>query len=164
MDRLLGSAWRFVAEVLPPGELPMLAAHALVEGRDSPALRELAGLSRRGDEAEIRELYVLALGELGIALPDEDTAGRCLLVSLAFGLVHGELSPGDVGHGLSMTVAARTREETRFLAVAADFSEWLGSEELPGWETELRSAAQALVAATDLGSSIGACRGRLPAD
>ncbi|MGC0211517.1 hypothetical protein [Streptomyces levis] len=164
MDRLLGSAWRFVAEVLPPGELPLLAAHALVDGRDSPALRELAGLSRRGDEAEIRELYVLALGELGIALPDEDTAGRCLLVSLAFGLVHGELSPGDVGQGLSMTVAARTREETRFLAVAADFSEWLGPEELPGWETELRSAAQSLVAATDLGFSIGACRRRLPAD
>ena len=44
MDRLQYSAWQYVAEVLPPEELPMLAAHALVDERDSPALRELAGL------------------------------------------------------------------------------------------------------------------------
>ncbi|CAL9441245.1 hypothetical protein SUDANB146_04267 [Streptomyces sp. enrichment culture] len=91
----------------------MLAAHALVDGRDSPALRELAGLQRRSDPVEVRELYVLALRELGIPLPDEETAGRCLLARLAFGLAEGELSPKDVGNGLSMTVAARTREETR---------------------------------------------------
>lgn len=155
MDRLQYSAWQYVAEVLPPEELPMLAAHALVDGCDSPALRELAGLPRRSGEAEVRELYVLALRELGIPLPDEDTAGRCLLVSLAFGLASGELSPKDVGNGLSMTVAARTREETRFLSVAADYSEWLGPDELPGWEKELRTAAHSLAAATDLGPSIG---------
>lgn len=74
------------AELLPPVELPMLAAHALVDGRDSSALRELAGLPRRSDETEIRELYVQALHELGIPLPDEETAGRWLLASLAFGL------------------------------------------------------------------------------
>ncbi|WP_437077872.1 hypothetical protein [Streptomyces sp. enrichment culture] len=113
MDRLQYSAWRYVAEVVPPEELPMLAAHALVDGRDSPALRELAGLQRRSDPVEVRELYVLALRELGIPLPDEETAGRCLLARLAFGLAEGELSPKDVGNGLSMTVAARTREETR---------------------------------------------------
>ncbi|WP_158973258.1 hypothetical protein [Streptomyces griseus] len=133
----------------------MLAAHALVDGRDSPALCELAALPRRSDEAEVRELYVLALRELGIPLPDEDTAGRCLLVSLAFGLANGELSPEEVSNGLSMTVAARTREETRFLSVAAGYSEWLGPDELPGWETELRTAAQSLAATTDLGPSIG---------
>jgi hypothetical protein len=75
-----------VAGILPPEELPMLAAHALVDGRDSPALRELAGLPRRSDEAEIRELYVQALHELDIPLPGEETAGRWLLVNLAFGL------------------------------------------------------------------------------
>ncbi|MCL8013438.1 hypothetical protein [Streptomyces sp. AS02] len=154
MDRLQYSAWQYVAEVLSPEELPMLAAHALVDGRDSPALRELAGLPRRSDEAEVRELYVLALRELGMPLPDEDTAGRCLLVSLALRLASGELSPKDVGDGLSMTVAARTREETRFLSVAADYSEWLGPDELPGWETELRTAARSLAAATDLGPGI----------
>ncbi|GGX27924.1 hypothetical protein [Streptomyces lomondensis] len=116
MDRLQRSAWRYVAEVLPPEELPMLAAHALVDGRDSPALRELAGLPRRSDETEIRELYVQALDELGVPLPDEETAGRWLLVSLAVGLANAELSPKDVADRLSMTVAARTPEETRFLS------------------------------------------------
>ncbi|MDK1348962.1 hypothetical protein QNO09_38085 [Streptomyces sp. 378] len=160
MDRLQFSAWQYVAEILPAEELPMLAAHALVDGRDSPALRELAGLPRRSDPAEARELYVLALCELGMPLPDEETAGRCLLVRLAFGLAHGELSPQDVGNGLSMTVTARTREETRFLSVAADYSEWLGPDELPGWEKELRTAAHSLAAATDLGPSIGVPCGR----
>ncbi|MFH9177987.1 hypothetical protein [Streptomyces albogriseolus] len=97
MDRLQFSAWQYVAEILPAEELPMLAAHALVDGRDSPALRELAGLPRRSNPAEVRELYILALRELGIPLPDEETAGRCLLVTLAFGLAHDELSPKDVG-------------------------------------------------------------------
>ncbi|MFF5596642.1 hypothetical protein ACFY7K_33460 [Streptomyces althioticus] len=155
MDRLQFSTWQYVAEILPAEELPMLAAHALVDGRDSPALRELAGLPRRSNPAEVRDLYVLALRELGIPLPDEETAGRCLLVTLAFGLVHDELSPKDVGNGLSMTVTARTWEETRFLSVAADYSEWLEPDELAGWEKELRTAAHSLVAVTDLGPSIG---------
>lgn len=98
MDRLQHSAWQYVAEVLPPPELPMLAAYALADGRDSPALRELAGLTRRCDEAEIGELYALALEESGVALPDEETAGRLALVSLAIGLSDGALSPMDVMH------------------------------------------------------------------
>ena len=118
---------------------------------------------RRSDSAEVRRLYILALRELGITLPDEETAGRCLLVGLAFGLANGELSPEDVGNGLSMTVAARTREETRLLSVAADYSEWLGADELPRWEKELRAAAHSLAAVTDLGPSIGV-PGRGPTD
>ncbi|MBK3635567.1 hypothetical protein JHN52_22100 [Streptomyces sp. MBT97] len=89
-DRLQQSTWRYVAEVLPPEELPMLAAHALVDGQDSPALRELAGLPRGSDPDEIRERYVQALHELGIPLPDEETAGRRLLVDLATALTKGE--------------------------------------------------------------------------
>jgi hypothetical protein len=159
MDRLQHSAWQYVAKVLPPEELPMLAAHALVDGRDSPSLRELAGLPRRSDECEIRELYVQALHELGIPLPDEETAGRYLLVSLAFGLVKGELSPKDAADRLSMTVAARTREETRFLSVAADYSEWISPDELSGWENDLKTAAHSLTTSTDLGPA-SVCRGR----
>ncbi|MET7984693.1 hypothetical protein [Streptomyces sp. NPDC005281] len=129
----------------------MLAAHVLVDGLDSPALRELAGLPRRSDETEIRELYVQTLHELGIPLPDEETAGRCLLVSLAFGLAKGELSAKDVADRISMTVAARTQEEIRFLSLTADYSEWIGPDELPRWENDLKTAAHSLTAATDLG-------------
>jgi hypothetical protein len=86
--------------------------------------------------------------------PDEETAGRCLLVSLAFGLAKGELSPKNVADRLSMTVAARTREETRFLSAAADYSEWIGPDELLRWENDLTTAAHALAAATDLGPDV----------
>ncbi|MCQ9182559.1 hypothetical protein KMT30_26630 [Streptomyces sp. IBSBF 2953] len=154
MDRLQHSAWRYVAEILLPEELPMLAAHALVDGRDSPALRSLAGLPRRSDETGIRELYVQTLHELGVPLPDEGTAGRQLLVSLAVGLANAELSPKDVVDRLSMTVAARTPEETQFLSIAAGYSEWMDADELPGWENGLRAAAHSLTAS---GESTTAC-------
>lgn len=133
----------------------MLAAHALVDGRDSPALRELAGLPRRSDETEIRELYVQALHELGVPLPDEETAGRWLLVSLAVGLAKAELNPEDVVDRLSMMVTARTPEETQFLSIAADYSEWMGADEFSEWENGLRNAAHSLTASTDLGSITG---------
>ncbi|KQX16804.1 hypothetical protein ASC82_00670 [Streptomyces sp. Root431] len=61
----------------------MLAAYALVNGHDSPALSELAGRPRQSDATEVRELYVQALSELDVPLPDEETAGRRLLVSLS---------------------------------------------------------------------------------
>ncbi|MEQ8147377.1 hypothetical protein [Streptomyces sp. OP7] len=164
MDRLQHSAWRYVAETLAPEELPMLAAQTLVDGRDSPALRELAGLTRRSDEAEIGELYVLALCELGVRLPDEETAGRWLLVSLAVALAKAELSPKEVVDRLSMTVAARTPEETQFLSIAADYSEWMGADELPDWEDSLRTAAHALTASSDLASGVGVPRTAAPTD
>lgn len=154
VDRLQGSAWQYVAEVLRPEDLPMIAAHALVDGHDSPALRELAGLPRRSDATEVRELYVQALSELDVPLPDEETAGRRLLVSLALSLVHGLLSPKEVGDGLSMTVTARTQEETQFLSVAAEYSEWMEPDDLPAWERELQSVAHLLAAFTDLSSGI----------
>ncbi|MFJ8605149.1 hypothetical protein ACIREM_41885 [Streptomyces shenzhenensis] len=76
-------------------------------------------------------------------------------MSLAFGLAEGELSPQDVADGLSMTVAACTGEETQFLSVAVDYSEWMGPREFPGRERDLRAAAVSLAASTDLGPSIG---------
>jgi hypothetical protein len=154
MDRLQDSAWQYVAEVLHSEDLPMLAAHALVDGHDSPALRELAGLPRRSDADEVRELYVQALRELDVHLPDQETAGRHLLVSLAFGLVQGGLSPKEVADRLSMTVAAHTQEETRFLSLAAEYSEWIGPDDLPAWEHDLQDAAQLSAASTDLGPGI----------
>lgn len=50
--------------VVADAELPMLAAQWLVEGFDSPLLRELAGLSRR-QSSEAREMFEAVLAELG---------------------------------------------------------------------------------------------------
>jgi hypothetical protein len=160
MDRLQKSAWRYVAKVLHAEDLPMAAAHALVDGHDSPALREPAGLPRRSGAAEVHELYGQALDELDVNLPDEETAGRRLLVSLAFGPAQGEPSPTDVAHRLSMTVAAHAQEETHFLSIAAYYSEWIGPDALREWEHDLQTAAHALAASTDLG--LVAVRGDQP--
>ncbi|MFF7214555.1 hypothetical protein ACFZAU_29120 [Streptomyces sp. NPDC008238] len=145
-ERLLDSAWQYVGGILHLEDLPMLAAHALADGDDSTALRELAGLSRRDDPAGIRELYHRALHELDIALPDDETAGRRVLLDRAQGLLQGDLTAVEAANGL-FGAAALTPEETHFLDTAAVYSEWLLPALLPGWERELRAAALALVAA-----------------
>lgn len=53
--------------------LPHLAAEALAEGFDSPALRELAGLGIR-DDVEARHLLPVVLQELGWPVTDIETA------------------------------------------------------------------------------------------
>ncbi|MDX2702830.1 hypothetical protein PV350_08180 [Streptomyces sp. PA03-6a] len=143
-ERLRDSAWQYVAGIVPVEDLPMLAAHALVDGDDSPALRELAGLSRREDADVIRELYGRALSELDIPVPDEETAGRRVLLDRARALVRGELTAVEVACGL-YAATANTPEETHFLDTAAMYSEWLLPALLPGWERELRAAALSLV-------------------
>jgi hypothetical protein len=50
--------------VIPDADLPMLAAQWLVEGYDSPLLREMAGLSRR-QSTEARQMFEAVLAELG---------------------------------------------------------------------------------------------------
>ncbi|MEU5786139.1 hypothetical protein ABZ754_00230 [Micromonospora purpureochromogenes] len=49
---------RFIAGEIGSERLPLLAAEALAEGSDSPALRELAGLSR-ADVREARDLFMV---------------------------------------------------------------------------------------------------------
>jgi hypothetical protein len=65
---------------------PMLAAHWLAEGLGGDAVLELASL--RGNEAEVNELWTLALAELGVALPV--TLGRQGAVWAAQRVLDGE--------------------------------------------------------------------------
>lgn len=76
--------------------------------------------------------------------------GECVVRA---GTDRAHASP-KVGDGLSMTVTARTEEETQFLSVAAEYSEWIEPDDLPAWERELQAAAQSLVASTDLGPGL----------
>jgi len=52
------------------------ATQALVDGLDSPALRELAGEVRSARSGPIRRLLLDALEQLGIPLPDPTSAGQ----------------------------------------------------------------------------------------
>jgi hypothetical protein len=72
-DPLAVATWRVAAGSLPSEDLPEIATEALVRGRDSPALRVLAGQSR-DDVRDSAELFRVALDQLGIDLPDADSA------------------------------------------------------------------------------------------
>ncbi|MEE1805297.1 hypothetical protein [Streptomyces sp. BE133] len=87
---------------------------------------------------------------LGTAIPDEETAERCLLHYLAGQLAAGAMTPGEVAarvwQGLT---AAQTGPERAFLqAVGDEYHVDFISGEQPdafhAWETALRSAAERL--------------------
>jgi hypothetical protein len=91
-DPLEVAAWRVAAGSLISEDLPEIATDALVRGLDSPALRVLAGQSR-DDVRDSADLFRVALGELGIDLPDPDSAQWLLARRTAAGIVAGRISP-----------------------------------------------------------------------
>lgn len=71
MDQPATIAWKYEANLIREEDLPMLAAHLLAAGQDSPSLRDLAGRSRREPPAEIRQLFGHIMEELAIRIPVE---------------------------------------------------------------------------------------------
>jgi hypothetical protein len=71
------------------------AEQALVAGRDSPALRALAGLAGR-PRSDARPLFDRAIRELGLPLPaTEEALRRAYLVVLAGDISSGARRPSD---------------------------------------------------------------------
>ncbi len=91
-DPLEVAAWRMAAGNLASEDLPEIATEALVRGLDSPALRVLAGQSR-DDVRDSADLFGLALDELGIDLPDADSALWHLARRAAGDMVAGQIRP-----------------------------------------------------------------------
>jgi hypothetical protein len=96
-DLLEVPAWRYATGELATEDLPDIAADALTRGIDSPALRILAGQAR-ADVRESADLFLAALDELGIDLPDPDSAHWQLARRTAAGIVAGQVRPA---HGAS---------------------------------------------------------------
>ncbi|MQM28164.1 hypothetical protein [Glycomyces albidus] len=67
MQRLMRVFEDFVYGFDSGVDVPMEAAHALVRGLDSPALRDLAGLDRE-ERLEIRDLVTATAAQLGFAI------------------------------------------------------------------------------------------------
>lgn len=88
------AAWRLAAGNLASEDLPDIATAALVRGLDSPALRVLAGQSRN-DVRDSMDLFRTALAELGMDLPDADSAHWCLARRTAAAIVAGLIEPGQ---------------------------------------------------------------------
>ncbi|MEV6976267.1 hypothetical protein [Kitasatospora sp. NPDC093806] len=155
MDQVFAVAWQYVVGRVPPEDLPMEAAQLLAIGLDSPALRDVAGRTRREDTAEIEGLFRQAVGELGTAIPDEESAERCLLHYLAGQLVAGTKTPGEVAAMVwqkDLTVARTGPERAFLLAVGdeyhVDFIADARPDAFQAWEIALRSAAEQLCQTT----------------
>lgn len=63
-------AARWVASDLRPEQTPGIAADLLEAGFDAPSLRRLAGEMQVGCRADVEELVVKMLNELGVEVPD----------------------------------------------------------------------------------------------
>ncbi len=70
------AACRCRAGEVRPEDLPAVAAGALAAGLVTPALCELADLSRTADARDVREAFGQAPAEVGIRLPDRGLARR----------------------------------------------------------------------------------------
>ncbi|MFD8636249.1 hypothetical protein [Streptomyces sp. NPDC059533] len=151
------AAWLYQADQVRPEDLPMTAAHALAVGVDSPALCELAGLSRRADPRDVRDAFEQALAELGIALPDRGLAQRYALRRLATRFGAGEATLAELASDEWLEIEAETAEERAFVALlppcACCIEYTLGLDEAT-WEARMQLATRALASHPTVGPDI----------
>ena len=81
-----------------PAQLTSAAAHALVAGLDTPALRELAGLSAASSWSDVQSVAVAAFRELRLRFPEwrSDEGKRDALRTLARRYQQRELSAREL--------------------------------------------------------------------
>jgi hypothetical protein len=151
---LVEAAWLYQADQICLDDLPMTAAQALAMGMDTPALCELAGLSRHADPRDIRDTFEQAAEELGIILPDHHLARRYALCRLATRFIAREVDLADLASDEWSEVKVETAEEQAFVALlppcACCIEYTLGLDEA-AWETQLQIAARALVSHLTVG-------------
>ncbi|MFF2214054.1 hypothetical protein [Streptomyces antibioticus] len=148
MDQPATLAWKYAASLIRVEDLPMVAAHLLAAGHDSPSLRDLAGRTRHEHPADIRELFGHTMEELGIQIPDYETAERCLLHHMATQLSAGALSPKEAAARVWQGIEAVTDPERTFVAaVGLEYQlDFMSPEEIRAWENAVRRAAKTLSA------------------
>lgn len=148
MDELRDLAWEYAASRKFPEDLPMAAALALARGIDSPALRELAGLGRRSDTAELHSLFEHALDELDVAMPSPEQAARRGLRRLARDLVTGRRTPRDVARICYFADAWMNQDENNFVNHCCYFDDMIDhipADRVPEAEAALMEAAHAVI-------------------
>jgi hypothetical protein len=147
MDQTAAIAWKYAASLICEEDLPMVAANLLAAGHDSPSLRDLAGRSRREHPAEIRRLFGHTMEELGIQIPDYETAQRCFLHHLATELSAGAVSPKEAAARVwQQEIETLTDPEREFVAaVGLEYHlDFMSPEEVRAWENAVRLAAKTL--------------------
>ncbi|MGX1549283.1 hypothetical protein [Streptomyces adustus] len=151
---LVETAWLYQADQVRPEDLPMAPAQALATGMDTPALCELAGLSRHADPRDIRDAFEQALEELGILLPNHHLARRYALRRLATRFTAREVDLAELASDEWSEMEVETAEEQAFVALlppcACCIEYTLGLDEA-AWEAQLWIAACALVSHPTVG-------------
>jgi hypothetical protein len=71
-------AARWAAGDIRPEQTPGIAADMLESGLDTPSMRRLAGEMRVGCRADVEELVVKMLNELGVKVPDSEVEAKML--------------------------------------------------------------------------------------
>jgi hypothetical protein len=150
MDQPATVAWKYAANLICVEDLPMVAAHLLAAGHDSPSLRDLAGRSRHEHPAETHQLFGHAMEELGFQIPDHETAERCLLHHMAAQLSADAMSPAEAAARVWQGIEALTDPEQKFVAaVGLEYHlDFMSPEKLRGWENAVRLTAKTLAATT----------------
>jgi hypothetical protein len=88
------AACELAVEALASEALPQLACDLLLAGADTPSLGMLAGQSP-SDVRRSRDLFLSTLDELGVTMPDKQTAYWRLVRQAATNIVAGKVSPAE---------------------------------------------------------------------
>lgn len=130
--------------LLASGELPEIATQALASGKDSPALRQLAGADA-DDMGEVRRLFERTLHELGLAVPSQDEAGKVVTKSIARDVLNGSEQPYDGAKKMwRLYVQNPSLHELKpFVGLASEYED--DPQNRDGYLREIRKACQSLV-------------------
>jgi hypothetical protein len=140
----LVAAWLRLDVLVDPARVPMWAAYWLVEGLDTPALRDLAGLAGR-DSYDVRDTAMNALAEMGVAVVDLHEAAELVLTDEAKRCLAGLTSERAVVTAIDdLYIRSGYADEILCQPLGAEYGlddEWIG-----GWgrtEKELRDVVRA---------------------
>ncbi|MFB6622096.1 hypothetical protein ACFCWD_05950 [Streptomyces sp. NPDC056374] len=153
MDRLRRAALKLTLGEQPTEDLPMIAAQALAGGLESPALIELAGLSRRDPSADIRDLFVQTMTELGLPVPGVEEAWRERMLEAAEGMLTGCLTHYAASDEISWCACHLERTDASTKIVDLFTGLWSNWEDRPDERVSIERDMQ--LAAADLLRSHG---------
>lgn len=141
----LVAAWLRLDVLVEPARLPVWAAYWIVDGLDTPALIDLAGLDGR-DAADVRNLTERALDELGVAVEGLHEAVELVLNDEAEGCLAGRTGERALAAALDdLYIRSGYADEILRQPLGAEYGladEWVG-----GWGRTDRQLGEAVRAA-----------------
>lgn len=143
-------AARLVVELQVSEDLPGIATELLVAGVDSPALRIAAGVLP-SEPRNARDAFLAALNELGVTLPDRQSAFLQLARAKAREICDGKCSPYEGSRWIWRHTVWQLEpcpdSVSFFLGLASTWEDYPNLR--PEVEADMREAARSLAGETD---------------